>query len=416
MTARFRSCRPFAASLARLLTIVVVAILLDGAPWLGSPAPAGARDTRPAPPLTIVVLADGVDPVAAARQLGVKPTYVYTDVFSGFAARLPAASVAAARRAKSVVELAPDAPLNAAGQTIPTGVARIDAPQNPIWQDQQETGVDADVAVLDTGIAPLPDLNVQRGKACVGKNPTRDNDGHGTGVAGIIGAKDNGSGIVGVAPGARLWAVKVLDGNGNGTQASAICGLDWVYKNRATIDVVNMSFAGTGKDGACKDNPFHRAICTVVAAGIPVVAAAGNAHADVATTVPAVWAETIAVAAFADSDGKPGGLGPQTCDGERDDTFASFSNFGAAVDIMAPGSCILSFVPNGEAFQASGTSESAPHVTGALALFKSTDPGATADAARHWLVTVAARPQDSPQGIDPTTNPRGDEPVLFLGP
>ena len=144
--------------------------------------------------------------------------------------------------------------------------------------------------------------------------------------------------------------------------------------------------------------------------------AAGNDRADASTVIPAAWPEAIAVAAFADSDGKPGGLGPPTCNTDRDDTFAFFSNFGPAVDIMAPGECILSLTPSGGTTILSGTSQATPHVAGALALFKSANPGATSEAARQWLLTVASRPQGSSEGIDPSTNPSGDEPVLFLGP
>ena len=115
--------------------------------------------------------------------------------------------------------------------------------------------VDADVAVLDTGIAKHRELTIAGGKACVGKSYADDN-GHGTHVAGTIAAKDNSRGVVGVAPGARLWAVKVLDNNGCGSLSSVICGLDWVYAHRDTIDVVNISL---GADATTEDqNPARR--------------------------------------------------------------------------------------------------------------------------------------------------------------
>ena len=89
--------------------------------------------------------------------------------------------------------------------------------------------VDADVAVLDTGIDPThPDLNVVGGVDCTGTGSWADDHGHGTHVAGTIGALDNGIGVVGVAPGTRLWAVKVLDHTGYGTWSQMACGLDWV--------------------------------------------------------------------------------------------------------------------------------------------------------------------------------------------
>jgi subtilisin family serine protease len=401
-----------------LLALALIALLLARTTWTVAGVEAKRRPTNHVPAgLTIVVLADGVDPIAAARTLGVKPTYVYTAVFSGFAAKLPASAMtAAARRAAQVKDFLPDAPVHSAAQVTPTGVERIAAEQNPIWQAQHQSGVDADVAVLDTGVATQADLNVEQGKACVGKKSTTDNDGHGTHVAGIIGAKDNDIGVVGVAPGARLWAVKVLDGKGNGTQASVVCGLDWVYQHRTTIDVVNLSLSGEGRDGPCDQNAMHKAICRVTAAGIPVVVAAGNERQDASNEVPAAWAEAIAVAALADSDGEPGGLGPDTCAGDPDDTFAFFSNFGPAVDIVAPGECIRSLTPDGGTRLLSGTSQASPHVAGALALYKAAHPDASAEAARQWLLADASRPQDSPQGIDPTSEPGAVQaPVLYLG-
>ena len=115
----------------------------------------------------------------------------------------------------------------------------------------QDGGVDVDVAVLDTGIAAHPDLTIAGGVSCLGGGAADDN-GHGTHIAGTIGALDNAIGVVGVAPGARLWAVKVLDAQGNGSWSSVICGLDWVYANRDTIDVVNLSLGGDGADSACR--------------------------------------------------------------------------------------------------------------------------------------------------------------------
>ena len=134
--------------------------------------------------------------------------------------------------------------------------------------------VDADVAVLDTGIAEHSELNIQGGKVCVEKSPTVDGNGHGTHVAGTIAAVDNSEGVVGVAPGARLWAVKVLDSSGTGWISSVICGLDWVYKHRNTIDVVNMSLerqgrtVGTGKPcGSRRSKPLHKSTDKVVKRG-----------------------------------------------------------------------------------------------------------------------------------------------------
>ena len=97
------------------------------------------------------------------------------------------------------------------------GAHRVNADQNP-WADIKKDGgsINADVAVVDSGIAKRRELNIKGGKACMGSR-YGDSNGHGTHVSGSIAAKDNTRGVVGVAPGARLWAVRVLDSNGNGS-------------------------------------------------------------------------------------------------------------------------------------------------------------------------------------------------------
>jgi subtilisin len=281
--------------------------------------------------------------------------------------------------------------------------------------------------VLDSGIAAHPDLYIVGGinfisvdspNTCDGNTNYADDYGHGTHVAGTIGAMDNSIGVVGVAPGARLWAVKVLDARGEGYWSDVICGLDWVYSRRGTIDVVSMSLggpAGAADHNSCGPTTTgeHNAICGVVNAGIPVVVAAGNQGRDAATTVPATYQEVITVSAFADSDGVPGGQEPLRC-AYGDDRFASFSNFGADVDIAAPGACIRSTARGSRYEELSGTSMATPHVTGAVALYLAGNSTATPDDVRDWLLGTASRPQNSPQGFsnDRDTVP---EPALYLG-
>jgi subtilisin family serine protease len=388
---------------------------------IGGPLPASALLAgQGAKEPVIIEVARGANPSAVARDLGVVPTQVYTEVFQGFAAELPAGAVRAAERQRGVGRIWPDLPVRAEAQELPTGIERVNADENP-WADINEGGesTDADVAVLDTGIAKHPDLSIEGGKACNGSS-FGDGNGHGTHVAGIIAAKDNVKGVVGVAPGARLWAVRVLDKTGSGRISSIICGLDWVYKHRDTIDVVNMSLSADAEardEIPCGDGdatPLHRAICRVVnEAGIPVVVAAGNQDADASTRVPAAYDEVITVSAFADSDGQPGGDGGP-CDAEGDDTFASFSNFGADIDIAAPGVCIRSTWRRDKYKTISGTSMATPHVTGAAALYLAKGPGPrTPSGVRTWLLTQASQPQDSVFGFtgDPDQFP---EPVLYL--
>jgi subtilisin len=245
-----------------------------------------------------------------------------------------------------------------------------------------------------------------------------DDNGHGTHIAGIAAALDNDQGIVGVAPGARVWAVKVLDENGSGSFSDVICGLNWVVKHGGTIDVVNLSLSGAGSDGPCESSPLHQAICNVVYSGVPVVVAAGNQGTDASTRVPASFDEVITVSGMADSDGAPGHAGPETCTGQADDTFLPYSNYGADVDVAAPGDCILSLGKDGKLRQESGTSSASPHVAGAVADFiQSFTYGngfrPSPDQVRTWLLTQASKPQNSEFGFsgDPDGVP---EPMLWL--
>src|SRR5204862_7602250 len=154
--------------------------------------------------------------------------------------------------------------------------------------------------------------------------------------------------------------------------------------SRPLIEAVNMSVAKWGHDdlncGATNADVLHAAICRLVRTGVTVVAAAANDASSAAARVPASYNEVITVSALADTDGKPGGLGGNRCYSwgtyDRDDTFADFSNYGADVDIIAPGKCIWSTIPGPNYKYMSGTSMAAPAVTGAVALYKASRPKA----------------------------------------
>ena len=396
-----------------LVVAALVALLLGQTGWFA--AVAGAAPDKS----VIVVLKPGANPNRVAKRMGVKVRHVYRHVFTGFAGTLPAAAVAARARDPQVALLADDTRIEAASQSLPTGIDRVEADQNADASIDGEPGptLNVDVAVLDSGIdLDHPDLNVAGGHDCTNTGSYDDDHAHGTHVAGTIAAKDDTAGVVGVAPGARLWAVKVLDSeNRYGSSSVLICGLDWVVAQGDKIDVVNMSLGGGGSDGACAASPLHQAICTTVnTADIPVVVAAMNNASDAANWVPATYNEVITVSAFADFDGKPGGLATPTCaSGEGDDEFAAFSNYGADIDIAAPGRCIRSTGKGGGMALMTGTSMSAPHVTGAIALYKASHPTASVAEVRAWLLTTAARPQSSPEGFG--DDPDGfHEPVLYL--
>jgi len=136
-----------------------------------------------------------------------------------------------------------------------------------------------------------------------------------------------------------------------------------------------MSLGGAGSVGSCNDRGQREAICNLVAAGVTVVAAAGNESQPATRSTPAVYPEVITVSALTDSDGKPGGDGPRTCRGTADDSFADYSNYGSPVDIIAPGSCIRSTSNRGGYVEYSGTSMAAPHVAGAAGLVAAANPG-----------------------------------------
>lgn len=358
----------------------ITAALLGLMLVLSSIAPAIAR---PEPPLqqVIVVFDDSVtNPAAAAADLasvhGAQIGFVYRHALKGFSAALPARAVAALERSPQVAWVEVDQEVQLYAQTVPTGIQRIFADENPnITNDgSNDLRIDVDVAVIDTGIdLDHPDLNVVNSTNCSGGNPFKgscgsggdDDNGHGTHVAGTIGALNNGHGVVGVAPGARLWAVKVLNKNGSGYLSWIIAGIDYVTANAGEIEVANMSLGGTFNSSA-----FDSAIATSVAAGVAYAVAAGNSAEDAATHSPANHPDVLTVSALADFDGVPGASGSPTCRDDQDDTLADFSNFGDLIDIAAPGVCILSTVPGGyDTF--SGTSMASPHAAGALALLAS---------------------------------------------
>jgi subtilisin family serine protease len=147
---------------------------------------------------------------------------------------------------------------------------------------------------------------------------------------------------------------------------------------------------------------LHTAICRSVKAGVTYAVAAGNSAADSTSFTPAGYEEVITVSALSDSDGIPGGTGgaPSCRTTERDDYFASFSNFGAPVDIAAPGVCILSTWLGGGYNTISGTSMATPHVTGAAALYIAANPGATPAQVKAGL-QASATPGAIPGDPDP---------------
>jgi subtilisin len=331
----------------------------------------------------IVTLHPGTDPGAVAaehqRSRGASVTHVYRHALKGYAATLTPAAAAALAADPQVAAVVRDREVRMSAQSVPPGIERVGSDQSSTVAGDGRGAVDVDIAIVDTGIDPKHrDLNVVGGVNCIqGNNSFLDLNGHGTHVAGTAAAKDNNVGVVGVAPGARLWAVRVLDANGNGAWSSIICGIDWVTARAATIEVANMSLGGSGGDGSCTDKGLREAICRSTAAGVTYVVSAGNSASDAANFVPATFDEVITVSAITDFDGEPGGVGAPTCQTGFDDTFANFSNYGPDVDLAAPGMCVLSTWRGGGYRSISGTSMASPHVAGAAALYLSAHPDAT---------------------------------------
>ncbi len=338
-------------------------------------------------------------------------------------------------------------------QQVPTGVRRIGAAGGT-------TGLGVNVAVIDTGIDDChPDLkdNVKGGINIIDASKLpRDDNGHGTHVAGTIAARNNGFGVMGIAPEASLYAVKILNARGSGSLSGIITALDWAAGNG--MQIANLSLGAVDTwcvyFGLCGLGSECSAVTNAVASGVAVVVAAGNSADDAIFYTPANCIDSITVTAHMDSDGAPGGVGPSvTINGqvEADDTFAqSFSNFsqfgwdidgsGAIdsiddhpiVDVTAPGVNILSTMPIYRVTLNSkygvsmnygvltGTSMATAHVSGAAARYLEAHPGATADQVRSGLVLGGECPSgDSPTWLicptkwpnDPDPDP-GSEPLV----
>src|SRR4029453_5765910 len=261
----------------RLLLGSVLALLVAAVTPLAAAGAAPARGY-------VVVLKGSVgsaDAVAAqqARSHGLAVGHVYRAALKGYSAAMSAADAGALRADPRGASVTPDRPVHIDQQVLPTGIDRIDGELSSTLSGNGSGTVDVDVAVIDTGIDPThPDLNVAGGVNCSTGRSFNDGNGHGTHLAATIAAKDNDTGVVGVAPGARLWAVRVLNNQGFGFFSDIICGIDWGTSRAGTIGAANMSLSGSGSASACGSNvdPMHEAICRSVAAGVTYAVAAGN--------------------------------------------------------------------------------------------------------------------------------------------
>jgi subtilisin len=259
------------------------------------------------------------------------------------------------------------------GQPIPWNIAMVNAPA--AWR--RTTGRGVKVAVLDTGIdQDHPDLTVAGGVSFIGGVSSWDDDhGHGTHCAGTVAARNNPVGVVGVAPNASLFAVKVLNGGGSGSLSGIVAGMAWATQQR--MDVISMSLGSnvSNPDAPCL-TAYQRAAEDFLATGGVIVAAAGNNGTEFNRWVgqPARCPGYIAVAAV-----------------DRDANVAGFSSFGPGnvVALAAPGVAINSTFKGGGYRESNGTSMACPHVAGAAALLKEMNPGWDAAQIRTRLTATA---------------------------
>jgi subtilisin family serine protease len=327
-----------------------------------------------APERYIVVLKDSVSDSAAvardqARQNGADVGFVYGYALKGYSATIPSERLAALRADSRVDYVVPDGVASAVAQTLPWGIDRIDADASSTLAGNGSGAVtNVNAYVIDSGIAAHPDLNlVGHVNFATGKNT--DCNGHGTHVAGTIAAYDNASDVVGVAPGAALTGVKVLGCSGSGSWSGVIKGIDWVTANARKPAVANMSLGG-GANQAVDD-----AVRRSATSGVFYALAAGNDGANACNSSPARAGTTSGIVTTGATDSS-----------ERE---ASWSNYGACVDLWSPGVGILSTRRGGGTTTMSGTSMASPHSAGGGALYLSSHTTASPAAVETALTSSA---------------------------
>lgn len=301
---------------------------------------------------TVDVLARSV-----ADRFDTDVRHTYRTALRGMSLRLTAAQATELAADPAVAAVVPDAPVHAFGEQLnpPSwGLDRIDQREgldNRYWYANDAEGVTA--YVLDTGIdASHPDLAGRIGPGydtVDGDADPVDGNGHGTFISGIIGGTE-----FGVAKKITIVPVRVLDDSGAGTTEGVVTGIDWVAQHASGPSVANLSLGG-GADEVLDD-----AVRGAIEAGVPFAVAAGGSASDAAEFSPARVAEALTIGAS-----------------DMSDCVSSSSNFGAVIDMFAPGVDITGPWPGGGTQTLSGSSVSAPHVAGAVGIYLHDHPSAT---------------------------------------
>ena len=250
-------------------------------------APAAAADQLPAGTYTVSFV-DAVSSDATIDPLAIDPLRTYDSVISRFTAELTAEQATTLGAAPEVLGIQAEQPVVALAETKPPAVGAVEADTPPVNAGSSRPWPGPNVAVLDSGVSLHTDLNRPVAINCLSTGTEADGDGHGTGVSGVLGAIDNDTGILGIAPGVPIYSARVLDDDLLGTVQTLMCGLEWVSQNadRYDLAVVNMSISYPGADdgncGYTNGDTIHQAICSLTRDGITIVGGAGNSGKDLA--------------------------------------------------------------------------------------------------------------------------------------